>query len=715
MQSWYLVAEVNYDNDITLKIPTSLTLDAPVSRLHGVGQRNEQKLHRLGIHVIRDLLFHMPLRYIDRTRLCPIGALRAGQNAQVEGIIEISQVRYGKRRSLLCRISDGTGALTLRFFYFNKAQQQRLQRGQKIRCYGQTRYGAQTLEMIHPEYQLLSIEHDLPVDETLTPVYPTTEGLQQTILRKLGAQALTVLEQSRGGLSELIPDRILAQFRLPELKAAINYVHRPPPDASTEQLINGLHPAQQRLAFEELLAQYLGLQQLRQQIRTQPAIPLPGSGKLVTALMQSLPFTLTHAQQRSAREIKQDLQGDRPMLRLLQGDVGSGKTIIATLAALQAIETDSQVAFMAPTELLAEQHYKTLQQWLQPLGVAVILLTGKLGKAERQARLEFLKDDNPCVVAGTHALFQEDVDFSRLHLIIIDEQHRFGVHQRLALLDKSRKTDSCPHQLIMTATPIPRTLAMTMYADLDISVIDELPPGRKTVNTVVISTDKRDEIIDRIKRACADGRQVYWVCTLIEESDVLQCEAAIDTSQYLAEKLSGINIGLIHGRLKSREKDHIMAAFKTGEIQLLVATTVIEVGVDVPNASLMIIENAERLGLFQLHQLRGRIGRGSIKSDCVLLYQPPLGETARIRLDTIRNSNNGFDIARKDLELRGPGEMLGTRQTGLPQLRIADLIRDARLLPDIHAAANMIMKEYPSCIQPLIDRWLAHDIEYVKV
>ena len=707
--------EVIQDNTNTLKVSSSLTLDAPVTRLHGVGQRNEQKLHRLGIHVIRDLLFHLPLRYIDRTRLCPIGALLAGQNAQVEGIIEISQIRFGKRRSLLCRISDGTGALTLRFFYFNKSQQQRLQRGQKIRCYGQPRYGAQTMEMIHPEYQLLPAEQESPVDETLTPVYPSTEGLQQATLRKLGAQALAVLEQDRNGLGEILPDRLLAQFRLPELKAAIRYVHRPPPDASTEQLINGLHPAQQRLAFEELLAHYLGLQQLRQQIRTQPATILPGNGKLVAAFMQVLPFSLTRAQQRSAREIKQDLQADRPMLRLLQGDVGSGKTVIATLAALQAIETGCQVAFMAPTELLADQHYKTLQQWLQPLGVTVLLLTGKQGKADRRQLLEVLKNDNACIVVGTHALFQEDINYSGLNLVIIDEQHRFGVHQRLALLDKSTKKDSCPHQLIMTATPIPRTLAMTMYADLDISVIDELPPGRIPVNTVVISTEKRDEIIDRIRRACADGRQVYWVCTLIEESDVLQCEAAIDTSRYLGEKLSGINIGLIHGRLKSHEKDNIMTAFRNGEIQLLVATTVIEVGVDVPNASLMIIENAERLGLFQLHQLRGRIGRGNTRSDCVLLYQPPLGDTAKTRLDTLRNSNNGFEIARKDLELRGPGEVLGTRQTGLPQMRIADLMRDAKLLPDIHSAAKMIMKEYPACMQPLIDRWLAQEIGYIKV
>jgi ATP-dependent DNA helicase RecG len=634
---------------------------------------------------------------------------------QVEGNIEFAQVRYGKRRSLLCRISDGTGVLTLRFFYFSRAQQERLQRGMKLRCYGQARYGAQTLEMVHPEYQVLASDQELPVDETLTPVYPATEGLQQPTLRKLTTQALAVLEHSRDELTELLPDAILEKFELPELGKAIAYVHRPPADAITQQLMDGIHPAQQRLAFEELLAQYLGLQRLRKQVRAHIATPLGGDGIQSASFLKALPFRLTAAQQRCAEEIKQDMQDTRPMLRLLQGDVGSGKTVIAALAAIKTIESGYQAAIMAPTELLAEQHYKTLKQWLQPMDVSIILLTGKLGKSERNKHLDILARNNPCIVIGTHALFQQDVVFSRLRLIIIDEQHRFGVHQRLALLDKGMVDDIFPHQLIMTATPIPRTLAMTIYADLDLSVIDELPPNRLPVNTVVISTVKRDEVIERIARACAEGRQVYWVCTLIEESEVLQCEAATDTSLYLAEKLHGINVGLIHGRLKPAEKDSIMSAFRSGEIQLLVATTVIEVGVDVPNASLMIIENAERLGLFQLHQLRGRIGRGSIKSDCVLLYQPPLGETAKIRLETLRNTNNGFEIAKKDLELRGPGEMMGTRQTGLPELRIADLIRDAGLLPDIHKAADILMQQYPELIQPLVDRWLGKDIDYSKV
>lgn len=690
-------------------------LTAPVTALRGVGQRAGEKLHRLGIGQVGDLLFHMPLRYSDRTRLTPIGAIRPGASIQVEGTIELTQIRYGKRRSLLCRISDGTGALTLRYFYFSRSQQERLQRGMRLRCFGQVRYGAQTPEMVHPEYQLLADDQVVPVAETLTPVYPATEGLSQSTLFKLTSQALAALENARGELQELLPESLRQKFKLPELGTAIRYVHRPPPDASTEALMSGVHPAQQRLAFEELLAQYLSLQQLRTQLRSHAAAAFEEDGKLTSQFLHSLPFKLTSAQQRVLAEIGHDLGCAVPMLRLLQGDVGSGKTVIAALAALKAVAAGYQAAFMAPTELLADQHYQTLQQWLAPLNVPLLLITGKLSLRERRQRLELLESGTPCIAAGTHALFQADVQFNRLRLVVIDEQHRFGVHQRLALLDKGKSQDVTPHQLIMTATPIPRTLAMTLYADLDISIIDELPPGRQPVNTAVISTAKRDDVIHSIERVCQEQRQVYWVCTLIEESEDLQCEAAIDTCQSLVEKLPQVRVGLIHGRLKAREKETVMAAFKAGTIQLLVATTVIEVGVDVPDASLMIIENAERLGLFQLHQLRGRIGRGKIKSDCVLMYQPPLSDTARIRLETLRNTTNGFTIAKKDLELRGPGEMLGTRQTGLPQLRIADMIRDAGLLPDIHRAAAILLHHYPDLVQPLIDRWLGKGVDYSKV
>ena len=688
------------------------SLGSSVSVLHGVGVRVEEKLQRLGISTIQDLLFHLPLRYVDRTHITPIGALKVGKAALIQGTIDLTQVRFGKRRSLLCRISDGTGAVTLRFFYFSKAQQDRLQRNTQIRCFGQTRYGTTTLEMIHPEYQLTDPDQPLPVDEYLTPVYPTTDGLQQAIFRKLTRQALSVLDRSTNKLTELLPDAVLSRFQLPDLETAITYVHRPPPDAATQSLMDGTHPAQKRLAFEELLSQYLSLQRLRQQLRKHKATPLSNKGEFIKKFLNQLPFTLTPAQSKASDEIRADLTCNVPMLRLLQGDVGSGKTVVAAIAALQTLESGFQIAFMVPTELLADNN---LLKWFGAFNIPVILLTGKLSKSDRNKRLAFLAEEKPAIAIGTHALFQQDVVFSKLRLIIIDEQHRFGVHQRLALLDKGKHQENVPHQLIMTATPIPRTLAMTAYADLDISVIDTLPPGRHVVHTAVISTDRRDEVITRIKRACEDKRQVYWVCTLIEESEALQCEAAIDTHQALVERLPHISIALIHGRMKNSEKEKIMTAFKAGKIQLLVATTVIEVGVDVPNASLMIIENAERLGLFQLHQLRGRVGRGSMKSDCVLLYQPPLTETARSRLNILRNTNNGFEIAEKDLELRGPGELMGTRQTGLPALRIADLMRDAKMLPDIHEAARMLFNEYPHYIQPLIDRWLGKGIEYGKV
>jgi ATP-dependent DNA helicase RecG len=697
------------------RTPASLTLDSPVTELRGVGPRIRNKLDRLGLNVIADLLFYMPRRYIDRTRLTPIGSLRPGTSAQVEGLIELTQLKYGKRRSLLFRISDGTGALTIRLFYFSRSQQNRLQRGMKIRCYGQVRFGTSTFEMIHPEYQLLENNETVAVDESLTPVYPTTEGLQQSTLRKLTRQSIEVLKRTERGLNELLPDDLLNEFTLPELQAAITYVHQPPPDARINELLAGTHPAQQRLAFEELLAQYLSLQRLRQATRARPAIALVAKENLSDRFLQCLPFTLTNAQTSALAEISKDLGKNQPMLRLLQGDVGSGKTVVAALAALRAIESGYQAAIMAPTELLAEQHFKNLKDWFSDMDIEVLLFTGKLRQAEKQERLNILSSNHRCIAIGTHALFQESMAFAALGLVIIDEQHRFGVHQRLALLEKGKQGDTVPHQLIMTATPIPRTLAMTMYADLDITVIDELPPGRQSITTVAIPSSRRDEIIERIEKACHEQRQVYWVCTLIEESEALQCEAAVDTCDYLANCLPGISVGLIHGRMKASEKEQAMAAFKSGEIQLLVATTVIEVGVDVPNASLMIIENAERLGLFQLHQLRGRIGRGNKKSDCVLMYLPPLSETARVRLDTMRQTNNGFEIARKDLEIRGPGEMMGTRQTGLPELRIADLMRDSRLLPKVHSAASKLLNDYPDRIPALIQRWLGPATRYTKV
>ncbi len=691
------------------------SLSDPVTTLSGVGIRLQEKLERIGICKVQDLLFHLPYRYIDRTRITPIGTLRPGHHAYIQGEIELTQVRFGKRRSLLCRISDGTGAIVLRFFYFSKSQEKALQRGLSVRCYGQIRRGKGSLEMIHPEYRLLKENQENELDEQLTAVYPSTEGLQQARLRKLTEQALQTLNKDKQNLIELLPESILQKNKLPKLADALIYVHRPPPDADTQSLIEGNHPAQQRLAFEELLAHQLSLLELRKEFRAEQSPALDTNVKLVSDFLGSLPFELTNAQQQAYETISTDLNKTEAMLRLVQGDVGSGKTVVAAMAALQTIEAGYQVAIMAPTELLSEQHYNNFLLWFEALGIDVVFLTGKIKKSLRQEIESRLLKESPVIAIGTHALFQESVSFAKLGLIVIDEQHRFGVHQRLALLEKGKHHDEFPHQLIMTATPIPRTLTMTAYADLDHTIIDELPPGRKPTGTSVISNERRDDIIDRIKNLCTEGRQVYWVCTLIEESETLQCETAIETAEILKEKLTSINVGLIHGRMKTTEKEVMMKEFKEGKIDLLVATTVIEVGVDVPNASLMIIDNAERFGLSQLHQLRGRIGRGEIKSDCVLMYQSPLGDLAKQRLDIMRTSNDGFIIAEKDLELRGPGEVLGTRQAGIPDMRVADLVRDARLLPEIQNTAKILLEKNPDEVKLLIHRWLGRNLDYSNV
>ncbi len=694
---------------------TSLALTDSVLELSGVGPKVEEKLNRMGILTIQDCLFHLPLRYQDKTRLSLIGSLQAGQEALVEGTIEITQIKFGRRRSLLCLISDGTGTLMLRFFHFSRAQQQRLEKGSVLRCYGQIRKGSQTLEIAHPEYRHIDPDNSPAIEKQLTAIYPLTDGLQQRTLQKLTSQALDVLSNHENKLVELLPDELLATFALPDLVHALSYVHRPPPEANLLLLRERQHPTQQRLSFEELLSQHLSLQRVRQKTQTLQATPMKHQGQLRNKFLEQLDFTLTPAQEKVLEEIEQDLQKNMPMLRLLQGDVGSGKTVVSALTALRVLESDCQVALMAPTELLAEQHFQTFSQWFNNLDVEILLITGKAAKSERDLNLNVLNNKQRVIAIGTHALFQKDITFSNLGLIIIDEQHRFGVHQRLSLLDKGIVEDYLPHQLIMTATPIPRTLAMTVYADLDISIIDAPPPNRQDINTVVISNDRRDEISTRIKSACEDGRQVYWVCTLIEESEILQCQTATETFQQLSEKLHGIEVALIHGRMKNKDKEAIMASFKKNEIQLLVATTVIEVGVDVPNASLMIIENAERLGLFQLHQLRGRVGRGNVKSDCVLMYQAPLGNLARSRLETMRKTNDGFEIAEKDLQLRGPGELTGTRQTGLPDLRIADILRDAKLLTNVQRAAKMLQQKYPQNIDLLIKRWLGKELDYSNV
>lgn len=689
-------------------------LSQPVTSLKGVGGKVAERLEKIGIQQVQDLLFHLPLRYQDRTRLMPLGALRPGQEVLVEGTIQLSQVKFGRRRSLLCHISDGTGAMVLRFFHFSKAQQEQLAKGRRIRCFAEVRNGPSSLEMVHPEYQLIAAEGIVPVDNELTPIYPTTEGLHQLSLRKLMKQALTILDQ------DSMPELLTVSSRLHQaaeysLVDALKYVHQPPPDAAVEQLLERKHPAQKRLAYEELLAQQLTMKKLRAKTQHHTAPILKGNSQHRAQLLHALPFPLTGAQQRVIGEILQDIAEPHPMQRLVQGDVGSGKTVVAALAAIEAVSAGCQAVMMAPTELLAEQHYRTFANWLTPLGIQVGWCAGKQTASQRKQVLADLQSGETKVAVGTHALFQDEVVFNNLGLVIIDEQHRFGVHQRLALRDKGRDVNSMPHQLVMTATPIPRTLAMTAYADLNVSIIDEMPPGRTPVTTVVVPDNRRQDVIDRVHAACQQQRQVYWVCTLIEESEHLQCQAAEDTATILQDSLPDLKIGLVHGRMKTADKDTVMNAFKAGDLDMLVATTVIEVGVDVPNASLMVIENAERLGLAQLHQLRGRVGRGQIESHCVLMYHPPLSENGQARLKCLRETNDGFVIAQRDLEIRGPGEVLGTRQTGLPQFRVADLIEDQELLAVMDRAARAILNEAPQHADALVNRWFAHKLDFGNV
>ena len=684
----------------------------PVTALKGVGAALAEKLAKVGLENLQDVLFHLPLRYQDRTRITPIGALRPGQDAVVEGIVAGADVVMGRRRSLLVRLQDGSGTLSLRFFHFSQAQKDGLKRGTLLRCYGEVRPGATGLEIYHPEYRAQDDDAPAPVEQTLTPIYPSTEGLTQQRLRALTQQALARLGPH--SLPDWLPAALARDYRLAPLDDAIRYLHRPPPDADIEELAEGRHWAQHRLAFEELLTHQLSLQRLREQVRAQRAPALPKARHLPQQFIANLGFTPTGAQQRVGAEIAYDLAQDAPMLRLVQGDVGAGKTVVAALAALQALEAGYQVALMAPTEILAEQHFLNFSKWLTPLDIEVAWLAGKLkGKARTEA-LAQIAGGCPMVV-GTHALFQDEVKFQRLALVIIDEQHRFGVQQRLALRNKGIDGRLSPHQLIMTATPIPRTLAMSAYADLDTSILDELPPGRTPVNTLVIADSRRDEVVERVRNACQQGRQAYWVCTLIEESEELTCQAAETSFEELSLALGELRVGLVHGRMKPAEKASVMDAFKRGELQLLVATTVIEVGVDVPNASLMIIENPERLGLAQLHQLRGRVGRGSAASHCVLLYHAPLSQLGRERLAIMRETTDGFIIAEKDLELRGPGEMLGTRQTGLLQFKVADLMRDADLLPAVRDAAQQLLQHWPQHAAPLLERWLRHGQQYGQV
>lgn len=684
-----------------------------LSSLRGVGPAVAEKLAARGLSTLQDLWLHLPRQYEDRTTLAPIRGLQSGSAVQVEGRVEAVERGFRYRPMLKVAIGDGSqGTLVLRFFHFRSQQVNQFRVGARVRAYGTPRAGQHGLEMVHPSYRVLE-DSDADadaLDEALAPVYPAVEGIGPVTLRRLIAQALDCLPPASA--LELLPADALAPMGLPTLREALLTMHRPPREVAVAALLAGTHPAQRRLAIEELLAHQLSLRRQRIALQRHRAQALTGDGGLVERLLDSLPFALTGAQQRVFEEIRADLARPRPMLRLVQGDVGSGKTVVAALAAMLAVGQGRQAALMAPTELLAEQHLANLRGWLQPLGLQVAWLAGKVSGRARTRVLAEVASGEVQVVVGTHALMQEGVAFRDLALAIVDEQHRFGVHQRLALRDKGAADDIVPHQLVMTATPIPRTLAMTAYADLDVSAIDALPPGRTPVQTVVLGAGRRPELVERIRAACAEGRQAYWVCTIIDESDEVVAQAAQTTFEALSAALPGIRVGFVHGRMRPAEKQATMRAFKEGALGLLVATTVIEVGVDVPNASLMIVENAERLGLAQLHQLRGRVGRGSAASTCVLLYQPPLSAMARQRLETMRATSDGFVIAEKDLELRGPGELLGTRQTGLASFRVADLSRDAGLLPEVRALADRIMAESPALADRIIARWVGGAARY---
>lgn len=683
----------------------------PITELKGVGPKMAERLLKLGILTVQDMLFHLPLRYEDRTRLYAINELSLHSHVSVEATIETSQITFGKRRMLVCQINDGTGRLTLRFFNFTAAQKNAFSAGKIIRCFGEVRRGRVGFEMSHPEYSISDTSNEQPVATTLTPVYSTTEGLKQLSIRALSEQAIDLL--NKYSVEELLPSQ-WQPSNMP-LSDALLLLHRPPNDVDVTALEQGTHPAQQRLVFEELLAQNLSLLKVREQGQQVKAVALNPVNTLESQFLEQLPFAPTNAQSRVVAEIKGDMQHAYPMMRLVQGDVGSGKTLVAALSALTAIAQGFQVALMAPTEILSEQHGVNFTTWFNQLGITVAWLGGKTKGKERVATLEKIASGEAQMIVGTHALFQDEVKFNNLVLIVIDEQHRFGVHQRLSLREKGKFGDCYPHQLVMTATPIPRTLAMTAYADLETSVIDELPPGRTPITTVALPDTRRDDIIARVKLACNEqGRQVYWVCTLIDESEVLQCQAAEDSALQLKEALPDLNAGLVHGRMKSAEKQAIMSEFKAGNIHVLVATTVIEVGVDVPNASLIIIENPERLGLAQLHQLRGRVGRGATASHCVLLYHAPLSHTAQKRLGVLRDSNDGFVIAERDLEIRGPGEVLGTKQTGLAEFKIADLTRDKHILNQVRPIAQQMLKQHPEVVDPLIQRWLGNKQNYAQ-
>lgn len=690
-------------------------LNQSVVSLKGIGGQTVGRLEKLDIRYVCDLIFHLPIRYENRTRIQAINELIPGNTALVCARIVSCSILNRGRRTLVCQLSDETGYLGLRFFHFSGVQYNNLSSGTLISCFGEVKDGYSGYEMVHPEYKIIRHCDDCITSNSLTAIYPLTEGLRQSTVRNAVQQALTLVNNSPTSLPDLLPDRLLSPLNYPSLLEALNTLHSPNPEVSVDNLLNQTSPALKRLAFEEFLAHQLSQLQSKLTEKHWQAPVLKSTKKQAQQFLNTLGFELTLAQQRVIEEIKLDFVSNSPMLRLIQGDVGSGKTVVAAYAALLALSSNYQVAIMAPTELLAEQHLRNFSLWFADFESEIIYLTGQLKGKKRQLALQSISSGSAGIIIGTHALFQDSVSFAQLGLVIIDEQHRFGVNQRLALIDKGQGADTKPHQLIMTATPIPRTLAMLNYADLDISIIDQLPPGRIPVITRAISSDRRPEVITKISNWVSQGRQTYWVCTLIEESEVLQCQAAEKTAAMLAEMLPEVRIGLVHGRMTASDKDQVMQAFKQHKLDLLVATTVIEVGVDVPNAGLIIIENPERLGLSQLHQLRGRVGRGSDNSFCLLMYQSPLSNTAGERLNILRETSDGFIIAEKDLELRGPGELMGTRQTGQMQFKIANLERDIDLLDQIPDAVKIFQDYCPENIQPLITRWLGTTTKYAEV
>ncbi len=662
------------------------------------------KLAKLGIHNRFDLVLHLPLRYEDETRVTQIAALVHGVSTQVEGEIIHNEVTFRPRRSLICQLQDSSGVLHLRFLNFYPSQQKQLEVGKKIRALGEVRMGYFGMEMVHPKCRVAG--ESTPLKQALTPVYPTTAGLPQATLSKHIQAALNELE-----LPDTLPAELLARLKLSSFADSVRLLHNPPPDIDEDALLKRTHHAWLRIKFDELLAQQLSMRIHYRKRQSRNAPRLRALGHYTQRLLQTLTFSLTTAQQKTLREISRDLEQAHPMQRLLQGDVGSGKTIVALLAALQAIENGYQVALMSPTEILAEQHYHKLRDWLEPLGISPVWLSGSLKKKDKQAAIERIAQGETQLAIGTHALFQDQITFPKLGLIIVDEQHKFGVQQRLALRGKGDE----PHQLMMSATPIPRTLAMSYYADLDVSVIDELPPGRTPVITKLVSDNRREEVLARVRQACLAGQQAYWVCPLIDESDTLELQTALETHQRLAQALPDLRVGLVHGKLNTAEKIRAMAAFKTGETHLLVATTVVEVGVDVPNAAMMVIEHAERMGLAQLHQLRGRVGRGAAQSLCILLFQQPLSDLARARLKIIYENTDGFEIAQQDLSLRGPGELLGARQSGVPMLRFADVTEDAALLNCAQAIADEMLCDFQQEARAHLQRWMANRQDYLHV